>query len=76
MSVEDRINLFKLSRDDKIKHILIRVEEKERENPNNLLIENIQLFIRRQFPTLSNPIVKQWSKITMAHVLDMREGKG
>ena len=70
--IEERISLFKMARDDKIKHILIRVEEMERKNPGKLMIEHIRHLIRRQYPTLSEGTVKEWSKIAMSHLLDMR----
>jgi len=71
--IEDRISLFKMGRDDKIKHVLIKIEETELRNPGKLMIENIRLFIRKQFPTLSEGTVKEWSKIAMSHILEMRE---
>ena len=72
MPIEDRISLFKMTRDDKIKHILIKVEEMELRKPGKLMIEHIRHFIRKQYPTLSKQTVKEWSKIAMSHVLDIR----
>lgn len=69
------IGLFGLSRDDKIEYILLKMQFQELENPGWLLIEHIQRYIRRQFPTLADDTVKKWSKITMSAIIELRKVK-
>ena len=73
--IERALDQYRLTRDQKLTHVLEKVIAKEILKPNWLMIEHLRGFVRMQFPTLSRDTVKEWSRISMTVLLDMREQK-
>ena len=73
--IDRALNQYKLTRDQKLTHVLEKLIAKENSKPDWLMIEHLRGYVRMQFPTLSQDTVREWSRIGMTVLLEMREKK-